>query len=172
MNNKLILFLIVAVVVSISGFIISQILFTSNQINQQNGEYLHYRKDYHDGKETKVFLIDSNQYYGVHEQSFNRSGVRGFYSIKKGESCVIINGTIKNDYNKDFYFSITADVYNSKEEKIEPILTINSPRPSFTVAYAKSGSRGFFEIRIKYDEKDIIRYELFIAFEPTEKPPT
>lgn len=35
-------------------------------------------------------------------------------SVKKGDPCVIINGTFRNDYDKDYYFSITADVYNSK----------------------------------------------------------
>ncbi|MEM3666132.1 MAG: hypothetical protein QW222_03505 [Candidatus Bathyarchaeia archaeon] len=58
-----------------------------------------------------------------------------------------------------------------KGEKIGPIFTVSSPLPGFTVAYAKSGSTGFFEIRIKYDEQDIISYDLYIALEPYETTP-
>ena len=134
----------------------------------KNGEYLHYTPDYQGGAETRVVLVDSQLYYGVYNESFTRSGSD---SINKGDPCVIINGTIRSDYDADYYFCITADVYNSKGEKIGPILTINSPVPGFTVAKVNKGAVGFFEIQIKYDRKDIVSYDLFVAFEPTETPP-
>jgi hypothetical protein len=137
----------------------------------KNGEYLHYPTDYQGGVETKVFLVDSQLHYGVYNESFTRSGAAGSYSINEGDPCIIINGTIRNDYDEDYYFCITADVYNSKGEKIEPILTINSPQPGFTVEKVKRAAVGLFEIQIKHDRKDIVRYDLFIAFEPTETPP-
>ena len=92
--------------------------------------YLHLPSDYQGGTETKAYLIDSQLYYGVYNQSFARSGATGYYSINEGDPCIIINGTIRNDYDKDYYFAITANVYNFAGDKIEPVLTINSPQPA------------------------------------------
>jgi len=131
------------------------------------GEYMHFREDWRGGEETRVLLIDSRLYYGVYEESFHRTG----YSVEKGDPCIIINGTIRNDYDKGYYFCITADVYNSKGEKVEPILTIHSPVPYFTVAYAKRGSAGVFVIQIPYEGKDVEGYRLWIIYNPMETPP-
>jgi len=171
MNKKLITLTLTAVFLILIFFIAIQLLSPASVKQPKNGEYLHYPTDYQGGVETKVFLVDSQLHYGIYNESFTRSGAAGFYSINKGDPCVIINGTIRNDYDEDYYFGITADVYNSKGEKIGPILTINSPQPSFTVEKVNSDAVGVFEIQIKYDGKDIVSYDLFIAFEPTETPP-
>jgi hypothetical protein len=171
LNKKLIILTLTVVLLILIFFIATQLPSTISVKQPKNGEYLHYTTDYQGGVETKVFLVDSQLHYGVYNESFTRSGATGFYSINKGDPCVIINGTIRNDYDEDYYFCITADVYNSKGEKIEPILTINSPQPSFTVAKVNSDAVDVFEIQIKYDGKDIVSYDLFIAFEPTETPP-
>ena len=118
-----------------------------------------------------AYLIDSQLYYGNYNQSFTRSGATGSYSINNGDACVIINGTIRNDYSKDYYFSITANVYNSTNQKVGPILTADSPQPGFTVTKVSSNSTGTFEIQIRYDGKDITSYALLLAFEPTETAP-
>jgi ABC-type antimicrobial peptide transport system permease subunit len=97
----------------------------------KGGVYLHFPSDYQDGAQTKAYLIDSQLYYGVYNESFSRLGATGDYSINKGDPCIIINGTLRNDYDKDYYFAITANVYNSDGDKIEPVLTINSPNPGF-----------------------------------------
>ena len=171
MNKKLITLTLTAVFLILIFFIAIQLLSTASVKQPKNGEYLHYPTDYQGGVETKVFLVDSQLHYGVYNESFTRSGAAGFYSINKGDLCVIINGTIRNDYDEDYYFGITADVYNSKGEKIVPILTINSPQPGFAVEKVNSDAVGVFKIQIKYDGKDIVSYDLFIAFEPTETPP-
>ena len=92
-------------------------------------------------------------------------------TVNAGDPCVIINGTIRNDYDKYYFFAITADVYNSKGETIGPILTSHASKPGFTVTYAHRGAKAFFEIQIKYDAKDIVNYTLFLAWQPTEIPP-
>jgi hypothetical protein len=137
----------------------------------EGGVYLHFPSDYQGGAETKAYLIDSQLYYGNYNQSFTRSGATGSYSINNGDACVIINGTIINDYSKDYYFSITANVYNSTNQKIGPILTANSPQPGFTITKVSNNSTGTFEIQIPYDRKDIVSYDLLLAFEPTETSP-
>ncbi len=137
----------------------------------KGGVYLHFPSSHQDGAQTKAYLVDAQLYYGVYNESFSRSGATGDYSVKKGDPCIIINGTIRNDYDKDYYFGITANVYNSAGDKIEPVLTINSPHPGFALTKIDKDSTGTFELQIKYEGKDIVNYDLFIAFEPSEVPP-
>jgi hypothetical protein len=168
MNKKLIALTSIIIFLILILLIATQLPSTIPVKQPRNGEYLHYPTNYQEGRETKVLLVDSQLHYGAYNESFTRSGSD---SINKGDPCVIINGTIRNDYDEDYYFCLTADVYNSKGEKIGPILTISSPVAGFTVAKVNNGTVGFFEIQIKYDRKDIVSYDLFVAFEPTENPP-
>ncbi len=133
--------------------------------------YLHFPSDYQDGAPTKAYLVDSELYYGVYNESFSRSGATGDYSINKGDLCIIIKGTMRNDYDKDYYFAITTDVYTAAGDKIEPVLTVNSPHPGFALIKIDKGSTGMFELQIKYTGRDVVNYDLFIAFEPSEVPP-
>jgi flagellar basal body-associated protein FliL len=172
MNKRLVLAAIVIVLVAIILFSLAHFLQSSVPTQQPKGEeYMHFVSNYQGGIETKVYLVNSMLFYGVYNESFTRSGATGSYSINKGAPCVIINGTIRNDYDEDYYFSITAEVYNSSGQTIGPILTVNSPQPGFTVAFVDKGTTGYFEIQIKYDAKDITSYDLFVAFEPYETPP-
>jgi len=143
----------------------------SSTPESKGGVYLHFPSDYQDGAQTKAYLVDSQLYYGVYDESFSRSGATGDYSINKGDPCIIINVTIRNDYDKDYYFAITANVYNSAGDKIEPVLTINSPHPGFALTKINKDSTSSFELQIKYESKDVVNYDLFIAFEPSEVPP-
>jgi flagellar basal body-associated protein FliL len=172
MNKRLVLAAIVIVLVAIILFSLAHFLQSSVPTPQPKGEeHLHFVSNYQGGVETKVYLVNSMLFYGVYNESFTRSGATGSYSVNKGDPCVIINGTIRNDYDNDYYFGITANVYNSAGETIGPILTVNSPQPGFTVAFVDKGATGYFEIQIKYDAKDITSYDLFVAFEPYETPP-
>ena len=143
----------------------------SSSVQSKGDVYLRFPSDYQGGAETKAYLIDSKLYYGTYNQSFTRTGAMGYYSVSKGDPCVIINGTMRNEYDQDYYFAISAHVYNSTGSEIGPILTVYSPQPRFTVTQVNKGATGFFELQIKYDGKDIANYELFIAFEPSETPP-
>lgn len=157
--------LLVGLIILASASVALFVIFLSPKAPK--GEYMHFRPDWQGGAETKVALLDSHLYYGVYEQDISLAG----YTVKKGDPCVIINGTIRNDYDKDYFFCIGANVYNSKGEKVEPILTIYSPGLDFTVAFAKSGSTGDFLIQLPYGRKDIKSYDLFIAYNPEETPP-
>ena len=168
--------LLLVVILLISLFLALTVFLAGNQpvassLQSEGGVYLHFPSDYQGGAETMAYLIDSKLYYGTYNQSFTRSGATGSYSINNGDACVIINGTIRNDYFKDYYFSITANVYNSTNQKVGPILTADSPQPGFTVTKVSSNSTGTFEIQSRYDGKDIASYALLLAFEPTETAP-
>ena len=173
-TRKLTLLLVVILLIAFS--LALTVFLAGNQpvtpsLQSESGVYLHFPSDYQGGSETKAYLIDSQLYYGNYNQSFTRSGATGSYSINNGDACVIINGTIRNDYPKDYYFSITANVYNSTNQKIGPVLTAASPQPGFTVTKVSSNSTGTFEIQIPYNWKDIVNYDILLAFEPIETPP-
>ena len=173
MNKRLALAAIAVVLVAIILFSLDYFLqFSVPTPLPKGGEYLRFAGDYQGGAETKVYLVDSMFFYGVYNESFSRSGATGSYSVNKGDPCVVINGTIKNEYENDYYFGLTADVYNSAGEIIGPILTADSPQPGSTVAFVDKGAMGYFEIQIKYAAKDIATYGLFVAFEPSETPPS
>ncbi len=130
-------------------------------------EYLYLRG----GEKTKVFLIDSNMRYGTYDRDIFWPPLPE-YSAKKGDPCVIINGTIRNEYDKDYYIGITVDIYDTKGEKVGKIVTDPStPWFAFATIYAKSNSTAPFEIRIKYDKMDIIGYNIFVAFVSELHPP-
>jgi len=122
------------------------------------------------GGKTRVFLIDSNIKYDNYS-----TDIYGVWSgwARKGDPCVIIYGTIRNDYPKDYFISLTANIYNATGEKVGHIIYSGGPfmGANFVVVHAESGGTATFEIPIKYDERDIIRYDVFLAFEPTEYPP-
>lgn len=111
------------------------------------------------GGETKVLLIDSNMRYGNYSEDIWWPPWPE-YSAKKGDPCVMIYGTIRNDYYKDYFISLTADIYNVNREKVGTVVCPGT-KPVFTVVFAKNGGTAPFEIYIKYDKRDIIRYDIF-----------
>lgn len=131
-------------------------------------DYLHYRKDYRGGEETKVFLIDSYARYGAYYRDLPSWWSP---SAKRGDPCVIINGTIRNDYDKDYYIPLSADVFNSRGEQVGTVISYNAALPGFTEVYVKSGYTAPFEMQIKYGgEDDIVHYDIFVEYQPTEWP--
>jgi len=136
------------------------------EYSPQPGEYLHYREDYRGGEETKVLLVDSHLSYGVYEQDVYIP----HYSVKEGDLCVIINGTVRNDYDKEYHIAITADVYNSKGEKVGYIIGPHAPIGGFTSTRVESDCTNSFVMHVRYDGKDIVRYDLFVRYAPSEVP--
>lgn len=135
----------------------------------KGGEYLYFRG----GEKTKVFLIDSNMRYGTYDRDIIWPPWPE-YSAKKGDPCVIINGTIRNEYDEDYYIGITVDIYDTKGEKVGTVILpyeASLPLQPFTTVRAKSNGISPFEIHIKYDKRDIVGYDVFVAFEPSEIPP-
>ncbi len=175
MSKKVLLALIFITVLLISIFIYGagMLLQTSNALypEPQRAMYIHYTEK-EGGAQSKLYLVNSELYYGTYNDTFTYSGVIGNYQINQGDPCVIINGTVRNDYDGNYYFSITADVYNSTGEKIVPILDRTSPLPGITVTRINSTSTGYFELKIKYPSKDITDYNILLWFEPTDIPPT
>jgi len=78
-----------------------------------------------------------------------------------GDLGIVITGTIKNEYGRDYYICMAAHAFNSEGEQIwgsidpGPVCGIIAP-------YVKSGQTGDFELHLKYRE-DIERIELSVG---------
>lgn len=177
MKKTTMTFLVIIILSLLASIVIIEITKNTTQTliqitpQPKTQQYLHYTSNYREGNETKVYLIDSTLDYGVYSQSIIRLGATGSYSIEQGDLCIIINGTIENHYDTDYYFSLTAEVINSDGDTVEPVLTEDSPHPGFIVVFVEKDASGYFEMKIKYDFKDITQYDLFVAFEPYDTPP-
>lgn len=88
-----------------------------------------------------------------------------------GDDAVIISGTIRNDYEEDYYIVIAAALYNPEGDEVGMILTPNSPKPCwFAYNRVSRASIWQFEIWIKYDRQDVTDYELFLPYRPSTWP--
>lgn len=99
--------------------------------------------------ESKIRLIDVNLKYG--KLMTNQTSACSSTS-KAGDHVVIVYGTIKNEYDKDYYIAISADLYNSNGKKVGQI--IDPPICKFTVAHLKAKEMGNFELHVRYDKED------------------
>lgn len=85
---------------------------------------------------------------------------------------IVINNTVRNDYDTEYYFAVTANLYTSAGEKLEGTKYITDPPGyGFTVVHVPSHSIENFTIHFNYSKQDIQNYELFLAFPPYEAPP-
>jgi hypothetical protein len=138
---------------------------TPVSVRPSKGAYIPFR----DGEESKVLLVSSNLRYGTFDKDVTFPV--GDAQAVKGDRAIIISGEIRNDYEVDYFISITADVYNSGDEKIGIILSPGAPAPGFSLIFIKRASNSSFEIWVKYEQQDVTRYELFIAYPPSAFPP-
>ena len=123
---------------------------------------------FEDGEASRILLLDSGLRYGTYEAEV-------FFPIcdvkaEKGDHAVIISGTIRNDYEEDYYVAISASLYNPEGEKVGTVLSPSAPIPGFAVARVTRGSTSPFEIWIKYDRQDVADYELFLPYRPSTWP--
>jgi|GEM_PF-2646367 hypothetical protein len=129
------------------------------------GEYLYSRgrDKIHDCKlgdrESKILLIDSHLEYSKLMANQTTGPPVCPISAREGDPVVIIRGTVKNEYDRDYYVAISADLFNSREEKVGQI--VDPPVCGFAATLVKSNHTGSFELHVKYDGRDIERYELF-----------
>lgn len=154
---------ILTIAVALAGaYFYTKLLAASNGSGER---YLTFR----DGTETKVFLVDSHVTYGVFEQNVTIF-IKG-RSANAGDPAVIVQGKVRNDYEKEYYFAITGDLYTSKGEKLAGTDYIfDLPVGEFTEVQVPAHSVETFELHFKYEGQDIERCDLFLYMEPQETP--
>ncbi len=128
---------------------------------------------FRNGTESQLYLLSSYLSYGVFEENITIP-LKG-RSVNAGDPAVIIRGQFISRYDRDYYFAITGDLYNSKGEKLEGAEHIfDLPTGEFTVTSLSSPPDdvlGIFELHFKYDGQDIEHYDLYLYMEPLDKPP-
>jgi hypothetical protein len=141
----------------------------SNVTGPAGGNYLNLTE----GTATKIFLINSGIRYGTFDEDVNWPPAPGGYLAKTGDPCIIVNGTIRNDYDADYYIGLTANAYNSSGEKAGTIVNVGGSHPwfAFTTTHTQSKGTDTFQIYIKYNGTDIKSYDIYAAFMPGPSPP-
>ena len=128
------------------------------QLTPQPGEYFT-----SEGNKSKLLLTDSNlKYCYLSEKDIclpNAANV--------GDLGIVINGTIKNEYDRDYYILMSARIFNPEGELIGGI-TDYGPICGTIVLYIKSGQIDTFELHLKYRE-DI--EQIVICASVYEQPP-
>lgn len=129
-------------------------------LTPQPGEYFTYR-----GNKSKILLNDSRLKYCFLELK----DICPPNAANVGDLGIVITGTIKNEYDRDYYICMVAHAFNSEGE---PIGGSIDPGPvcGIIAPYVKSGQPGDFELHLKYRE-DIERIELFVGCVSEIPPP-
>jgi hypothetical protein len=168
-NKKIIIGVIAIAIITIFGIIllVNSSLNNSqkNPIQPVSGEYLSFLN----GSSSKIFLIDSHARYDVYD--INMSMIDPMATlIKKGDACVIINASIRNDYDKDYWLVVIAQLYNTTGDEVGRVTQIYAAWKPFEQIHAKLNETNTFDIYVKYDKKDVESYDLFLDFMLLDAP--
>jgi len=112
------------------------------QLTPQLGEYFT-----REGNKSKLLLNDSNLKYCY----LSQKDICLPDAANVSDLGIIINGTIKNEYARDYYILMSARALNSEGELIGGI-TDSGPICGTIVLHVKSGQTDFFEMHLKYRE--------------------
>lgn len=128
------------------------------QLTPQPGEYFT-----HEGKESKLLLKDSNLKYCY----LSQKDICLSDAANVGDLGIVIHGTIKNEYARDYFIMMSACALNSEGELIG-CNTESGPICGSIVLHVKSGQTDIFEMHLKYRE-DIEQIVIYASVD--EVPP-
>ena len=129
-------------------------------LTPQPGEYFTYG-----GNKSKILLNDSRLKYCFLELK----DICPPDAANVGDLGIVIAGTIKNEYGRDYYICMAAHAFNSEGEQIGGSID-PGPVCGIIAPYVKSGQTRDFELHLKYRE-DIERIELFVGCVSEIPPP-
>lgn len=118
---------------------------------------------------TQIYLIDSNLSYGTFKDSYVSYMLDKYFYVK-GDRCVVVRGTIRNDGADDSWIGITTRVYDKSGQSAGTVIT-KSAKPWFQSVFVESNGTESFEIPVKYGKKDVTRYEFALNWGPDANPP-
>jgi hypothetical protein len=117
---------------------------------------------------SKIYLINSTANYGVY--SYDTSNFPGgVIEAHAGDPCVMINGALRNEYNRSYYIDLSAQLYDANGKPVGYVLT-DPPAHNLGQVYAESNSTANFSFKVKYDKKDVSRYEISALLAPAALP--
>ena len=134
--------------------------------------------NFRNGTASRIFLADSSAMFGTFTEDRIDQYPPGMNYLEAsiGDRFVSIDGTIRNDYAELLWIALDASIYDTKGNAIGTLLR-SSGRPEFKAAWTglASNESGAFHLLLKCDKqytlKDIGRYEIVLAWEPTTIPP-
>ena len=129
-------------------------------LTPQPGEYFTYK-----GNKSKILLNDSRLKYCFLELK----DICPPNAANVGDLGIVITGTIKNEYDRDYYICMAAHAFNSEGEQIGHSID-PGPVCGMIAPYVKCGQTEDFELHLKYRE-DIERIELFVGCVSEIPPP-
>lgn len=163
-DKKKVVFILVIALVIIGLMIIINFLQESN-IPSVKEKYINFTNN----SISKIYLIDSSAKYGIYKNNIidTRTTNATFtdYIVNRGDNCVIINGSIRNDYNKKYFPSLVAQLYNTTGEKVGIIVmpaTNYIWYKQYDQVWIDANDTTNFSIYIKYDKKDIKSYDVIL----------
>jgi hypothetical protein len=115
----------------------------------------------HGGNLTRLCLVNSSLYYVASEKDYNGTAGTSFGKfVETGEPIIVINGTVRNDYDQDYYFFLEAYLYNASGGRVGDIqYSYTTPGGfGFRVIFAPNHSTALFEIMLKYNKTDVASY--------------
>lgn len=117
---------------------------------------------------SKIYLINSTAIYGIY--SYDTSNFPGgVIEAHAGDPCVIINGTLRNEYNRSYFIDLSAQLYDANGNPVGYVLT-DAPAHNLGQVYAESNSTVNFSFKVKYNKKDVSRYEIGALLAPAALP--
>jgi hypothetical protein len=121
-----------------------------------------------DNGTSKIYLINSTANYGTYSQDMSLEP-GGNPEARAGDRCVIINGALRNDYNRSYWIDLSAQLYDANGKPVGKVLT-DVPTHYAGQVYAESNSTVNFSFTVQYDKKDVSRYELSGWLAPAALP--
>jgi hypothetical protein len=116
---------------------------------------------------SKIYLINSTASYGTYSQ--DEGLIPGSVEVHAGSPCVLINGILRNDYNRSYYIDLSAQLYDANGKPVGRVLT-DVPTHYAGQVYAESNSTVNFSFTVQYDKKDVSRYEMSAWLAPGPLP--
>jgi hypothetical protein len=127
------------------------------QLTPGLGEYLPYREN-----KSEILLIYSSVGYCTID--FDSPP----YGAHVGDPGIVVGGTIKNEYDRDYWISVGAVAFNSEGEEIGHSIDLG-PFVGIIALHLESGQTGGFGLHLKYNE-NIERIEIYVG-SVSEMPP-
>jgi hypothetical protein len=121
-----------------------------------------------DNGTSKIYLINSTANYGTYSQDMSLMP-GGYPEAHAGDPCVMINGTLRNDYDRPYWIDLSAKLYDANGKPVGKVLT-DVPTHYAGQVYAENNSTVNFSFTVDYDKKDVSRYEVSALLAPGPLP--
>ena len=105
------------------------------------------------GSKSRIFLVESELEYGNYDQDVHAYTYEK--APKKGDPAVIIQGSVRSDYQEDFYIGLSADIYDSEGQRLGRVVSPFAPIEGFAVLFIHSGDITPFRLHVPYEGTDV-----------------